>query len=49
MSVQIITVSDTEFKVNNKFIFKDTNDNWICDEELTTNENKAFKLHLNSI
>jgi hypothetical protein len=49
MSIQINTISDIEFKVNDKLIFKDMNGNWICSEELTANEQKAFKVHLNSI
>lgn len=44
MSVKIIPIIDHEsYNVNGKEIYKDTNSNWIARQELTTQENNAFR------
>jgi hypothetical protein len=43
MSVKIIPIVDHEsYNVNGKEIYKDTNDNWIARQELSTQETMAF-------
>lgn len=45
MSVEIKKVNDTEYTINGKEIYKDTNNNWVAREELTTAELKEFRRH----
>ncbi len=49
MSVKITEITDTEIKVNEKTLTKDMNGNWICQQELTPAEIKAFASHLEAV
>jgi hypothetical protein len=43
MPVRIEPIKDhEEYSVNGKLIFKDPNDNWLMNQELTTQERTAF-------
>ena len=37
------------YLVNGKSLYQDSNNNWVSKEELTSNEAKAFRLHLNKV
>lgn len=39
--MKIEEISDSEIKVNGTLVFKDANDNWIAQHELTRVEEKA--------
>lgn len=43
MSIQIIPIEKgVSYYVNGKEVFKDSNNEWLCREELTMDERKAF-------
>lgn len=42
MSVKVAQKTDRTIFVNDKEVYKDTNENWIARQELTVNENRAF-------
>lgn len=46
MSVQITKISDNEYLVNDKRIYKDSDDCWISNEELTFPEAAVFRKHI---
>ncbi|WP_164879127.1 hypothetical protein [Flavobacterium cerinum] len=47
MSVKIIEVEkDEHYNVNDKPVYKDANNNWIAEVELTTYERETFTKHL---
>jgi hypothetical protein len=45
MAVTIKTIDDTRIYVNDKLVQK-VNDEWLCKQELTTAETKAFESHI---
>ncbi|NJB36362.1 hypothetical protein [Croceivirga sp. JEA036] len=47
--IEVLELDVTKVYVNGKEIIQDTNGNWVCREELTPSEQKAFRQHLNSI
>lgn len=48
MAIEINILKDDEILVNGKPVYKDQNDNWIAQIELTQSEAKALNQHLNS-
>lgn len=44
--VAITQCVDHEMFVNNKRVYKDSNENWVAVEELTPAEEKAFQIHI---
>lgn len=43
MAVRIEPIKDhEEYNVNGKLVYKDPNDNWLMNQELTTQERTAF-------
>lgn len=48
-TIQVTEIDSTKFYVNGKELIVDTNGNWVCKEELTTNEIRVFREHLTSM
>lgn len=48
MSVEINKVNDRQYTINGKVAQLDTNENWVCIEELTMRESETFRKHLAS-
>lgn len=46
MSTTIKKVNDRHYTINGKTAYLDMNEDWLCVEELTTNEKEAFRKHL---
>lgn len=46
MSIKINKINDRHYTINGKVAQQDMNENWICVEELSPSESKAFKSHL---
>lgn len=46
MPIKITQCVDHELFINNKRVYKDSNDNWVAAEELTPSEQKAFQQHI---
>lgn len=49
MPVTILQVSDNTLEVNDKVVYRDTNDNWIAQSELTPSESKSLHQHIKSL
>lgn len=49
MPIEIKQTDDRTYEVNGKPVFKDTNDNWIEQIELTSNERSTFKYHMTTM
>lgn len=49
MSVEINKIDERTFTVNDKMVKQNMDGYWVEMEELTPNEEKAFKAHLNSV
>lgn len=50
MAVKIIPITDHAiYSVNGKEVYKDSNSNWICNQELTSNEKTAFSNYKKAI
>lgn len=49
MAVEIINISENRYEVNGKLVFKNIDGEWVCPSaDLTPNEEKVFKTHLNA-
>lgn len=50
MSITIKPIVEHEsYDVNGKEVYKDSNNNWVARQELTTNEAKAFNEHKSKV
>lgn len=49
MAVSISQPQDDQFLVNKKLIYQDSSQNWIATEELTAEEHRAFRQHVQAI
>lgn len=49
MAVQISQTADNKIWVNDKLVFKDSDNNWITHRELTQLERRDFNSYLRSI
>lgn len=48
-TIEVTEIDTTKVYVNQKEVIKDTNGNWVCKEELTSNEQRALREHLTAM
>lgn len=49
MAIEIKQISESTYQINGKTVFRDMNEKWISNSDLTDFEKEAFRNHIRTI